>query len=132
MNLIYWAKAGAWAFVLLMAVCAVSNITGAFLNMRPELYSVFGLVFVIGGCIGVIMRLDGMQVEKAEDYLKPKAVIVWLPMLLGLLFSIISTLTILGGLWMAMTFAIMNVYHRNWEQDHLKVEGDGHHHRSKN
>lgn len=113
----YWAKAGAWAFVFLMAVCAASNITGAILNMRLESYSVVGLVLVIVGCVGVIIRIDGMSIERSEDYFRPRAVAVWLPVFLGLLFSVISTLTILGGLWLAMTFAIMNVYRRNWEQD---------------
>lgn len=64
-----------------------------------------------------------MQIEKMKDLLKPKAIIVWLPMLLGLLFSVVFTLTILGGLWLAMTFAIMNANRHDWEQDHLRVTG---------
>lgn len=122
MHLKHWARAGAWAFIFLMAVCATSNLIGAALNMRLEAYSVYGLVLVSGGCAGVIMRINGMQIEKSKDLLKPKAIIVWLPVLLGLLFSVIFTLTILGGLWLAMTFAIMNANRHDWEQDHLKDE----------
>ena len=63
-----------------------------------------------------------MPIERSEDYLRPRAVAVWLPVLLGLALTTISMLTLWVGLWMAMTFAVMNARRYEWEQYHLKDE----------
>ncbi len=113
--------AGMLSYVCLTVATFLAVIIGAFSGIRPELFSVVGPILVIGGCAGVIMRVNGMSVEKSEDYLKIRAVAVWLPVLLGLILTTISMFTLWFGLWLAMTFAFLNMHRNKWKQNHSRA-----------
>ena len=114
----------ALGFVCVMFATGLAMLIALILGMTPEIYAVLGVVIVFNICAWSVIQMDGMEVRTRRDYLKPKAVIVWFPIVLGNLLFLFSSLFFWLGLWMSMTFAVHNVRCRRWEAQQQKI-GEG-------
>lgn len=119
MNFLYLLAAAFLSGLLIVVIASVVMLAGFVLEIRPEVLAFWGIVVIGVVCSFAIVEMGESQAKKNT---RAVSMIIWSPFIIGSVASVFSIVFFPLGLWLSMTFAILNTWHHRWSKSHTGVE----------